>query len=123
MRLRSIDIPNTWYTFSSRVGNNKFIIETKLSRRSGCQHSIFEIVIPDGNYNAIQLSNYINNTYLYQSGVQNELNYLKISISEINLKTKFEVVGKCPVKFTYSLKFALPEQKNNNVFCWMVIRF
>ena len=112
IRLRSIDVPNTWYTFSSRVGNNKFIIETKMARRSGLQVSIFEIIIPDGNYNAVQLVNYINNTYLHQSGIQNELNYIKMVISDTDLKTKFEIVGKPPVKFKYSLKFALPGQKN-----------
>ena len=66
MRLRSIDIPNTWYTFSSRYGNNRFIIETEMGRRALCKTSIFEIIIPDGNYDAIQLSNYINNTYLLE---------------------------------------------------------
>jgi len=108
IRLRSIDVPNTWYTFSSRFGNNKMIIETEMGRRALCKHSIFEIIIPDGNYDAIQLSNYINNTYLYQSGVQNELNYLKMSVSETSLRTKFEIVGKPPVRFKYTLKFMLP---------------
>ena len=55
--MRSIDIPNTWYTFSSRFGNNRMIIETEMGRRALCKHSIFEIIIPDGNYDAIQLSN------------------------------------------------------------------
>ena len=66
MRLRSIDIPNTWYTFSGKIGNNKFIIETKTRRT---ELTIFEIIIPDGNYNAIQLSNYLNETYFFQSGI------------------------------------------------------
>ena len=42
VRLRSIDIPNTWYTFSERIGNNKFIIETEMGRAK--KKSIFEIV-------------------------------------------------------------------------------
>ena len=110
MRLRSIDIPNTWYTFSSRLGNNKFIIETVVGRMK--EHSIYEIVIPDGNYNAIQFQNYLNNNFLYLSGVPNTLNYLKITVSETDLKTRFEVVGNCPAKFSYSIKFALPEMKH-----------
>jgi len=107
LRLRSIDIPNTWYTFSDRIGNNKFIIETKM----GNLESIFEIIIPNGNYNARQLMEYINNTYLYLSEIDNELKYLKMVISETSLKTTFEVIKRPRIKFTYSLKFALPGVK------------
>tara|TARA_Y100000588_G_C14009876_1_gene819484 strand:- start:23 stop:949 length:927 start_codon:yes stop_codon:yes gene_type:complete len=106
VRLRSIDIPNTWYTFSERIGNNKFIIETEIGRAK--KKSIFEIIIPDGNYNAVQFQNYINNTYLYLSGVNNELNYLKLTINENNLKSKFEFFKKPPTRFKYSLKFMMP---------------
>ena len=86
MRLRSIDIPNTWYTFSDGIGNNVFIIETK-KRRTDL--TVFEIVIPNGNYNAIQLSNYLNQKYFCESGKDDDLSYLKINISEIDLKTQF----------------------------------
>ena len=105
MRLRSIDIPNTWYTFSERIGNNKFIIETK-TRRTDL--TVFEIIIPDGNYNAIQLSNYLNETYFFQSGVTNDLNFIKVTISEINLKTQFQIVRKPPMGFYFNLKFVTP---------------
>ena len=73
MRLRSLDLPNTWYTFSEHLGNTKFIIETK-TRRTDLQ--IFEIIIPDGNYNAVQLCNYLNNTYFFQSGITNDLYFI-----------------------------------------------
>ena len=106
MRLRSIDIPNTWYTFSSKIGNNKFIIETKTRRT---ELNVFEIIIPDGNYNAIQLSNYLNETYFFQSGVTNDLNFIKISISEINLKTQFQIVRKPPIGFYFNIKFVTPD--------------
>ena len=108
MRLRSLDIPNTWYTFSENRGNSKFIIEVK-TRRTDLQ--IFEIIIPDGNYNAVQLCNYLNNTYLYQSGITNNLNYIKINVSEINLKTQFQIVRKPPIGFKFNLKFITTANK------------
>ena len=52
VRLRSIDIPNTRYTFSNTLGNNRFYIEV--------EDSSFEIILPEGNYSAIQLVNYLN---------------------------------------------------------------
>lgn len=107
LRLRSIDIPNTWYTFSHKIGNNKFIIETFLDS----QHNIFEIIIPDGNHTARHLMEYINNTYLHLSESDNDLKYLKFTISEQSLKSKFEVI-KVPTKpFTFNLKFAMPNTK------------
>ena len=110
VRLRSIDIPNTWYTFSSRIGNNKFVIEAHIGRKTP-ETTIHEIVIPDGNYTATQLENYINSTYLHQSGKMNELNYIKMSISEHNLRTKFEMIGKPPTKVVFDLKFVGPATK------------
>jgi len=110
MRLRSSDIPNTWYTFSEKLGNNRFIIETVCGKEKN--HSIFEIVIPDGNYNAIQFQNLLNGTYLHQSGVSNELNYLKFTISEIDLKSRFHIIGKYPSNFSYTLKFSLPGMRH-----------
>ena len=111
VRLRSIDIPNTWYTFSNRLGNNRFIIECQIGRK--CPETIIhEIVIPEGNYSAIQLTNYLNDTYLFQSGKVNELNYIKLTIDKTDLKTRFERIGSPPTVLKFNFKFVLPSTKS-----------
>ena len=111
VRLRSIDIPNTWYTFSNRLGNNKFIIEAIIGRRSP-EIVIHEIIIPEGNYSAIQLTNYLNNTYFFQSGKVNELNYLQLTISKTDLKTRFVRIGSPPTVLKFNFKFVAPSTKS-----------
>jgi len=110
VRLRSIDIPNTWYTFSNRIGNNKFIVEAIIGRKSP-ETVIYEIIIPEGDYSAIQLTNYLNNTYFFQSGKVNELNYIKLTIDENDLKTKFKRIGSPPVLIKFNFKFVMPTTK------------
>ena len=57
VRIHSIDIPNTWYTFSDRLGNNTFIIEMMIG---GSSVFIYEIRVPEGNYSATELVKYLN---------------------------------------------------------------
>ena len=111
VRLRSIDIPNTWYTFSERLGNNTFIVEAVIGKV--CPEVIIhKITIPEGNYTAVELTNYLNTTYFFQSGKVNELNYLKFSVGQHDLKSKFQIVGESPAKICFNIKFVEPTTKS-----------
>jgi hypothetical protein len=66
MRLASIEIPNTRYLFSSKQKNNTFAIHI--------DHQVFHIHIPDGNYTAISLEEYIN-TYFHSIPVLCQIHY------------------------------------------------
>jgi hypothetical protein len=61
MKLTSIELPTSFYNISAKQLNNYFMIESKETNNQ------LMIIIPDGNYDYLALSNYINN-YL---GLQN----------------------------------------------------
>jgi hypothetical protein len=93
IKLSSICIPNTWYLYSHAQGNNRFIVEIS----GGCYpFSVFEIVIPDGNYTPSELVDYLNNSYFHNSGEHNGLKYVRFSINPYNLKTIIELVDAPP---------------------------
>ena len=101
IRLEAIDIPNCWYLVAHKKENNKFTINTT----SGGVVTTAEIVLPDGSYDADSLVTYLNNTYFHLSGTATDLQYIKVSVSPINLKTVFEIVGGPPAGFTFDLIF------------------
>lgn len=101
IRLEAIDIPNCWYLLSHKKGNNRMVIETD----NGGTISVFEVVVPDGNYDSDTLVDYLNNTYFYNSGTTSDLQFIKVSVSSSSLKTVFEIVGGPPAGFTFSLDF------------------
>jgi hypothetical protein len=50
VRVASIEIPNTWYTFSEYVGNTSFVV-TVLSNTGGSPTELpYTVTIPEGNY-------------------------------------------------------------------------
>jgi len=108
IRLEAIDIPNCWYLLSHKKGNNRFIIQTN----NGATVTIEDIVVPDGTYDATTLVNYMNQTYFYQSGTTTDLQYIKVSINPVNLKTIFEIVGGPPSGFNFDLHFVEEETTN-----------
>ena len=89
IKLASISIPNSWYLFSHERGNNRFYIEDV--GNNGCCN-MHEIVIPDGNYSALQLETYLNGKYFYKSTTQTMLRFIKFSIGKHNMKSCFEVL-------------------------------
>ena len=120
MRLQSIDIPNSWYNISKYIGNNRFkirvhkrwIIGNKSYRLSNdiadeqTEEKIFEIIIPDGTWTPFHLSEYLNNTYLFQqAGKKDELSYLKVSISDTVFITRFDMIQATPKDYKYDLIF------------------
>lgn len=112
MRLASIEIPNAWYLYSSKKKNNFFkIIIFSYEKK---EPEDFLIVIPDGNYNSISTSKYLNETYFFLSSENSLLKYFKFSINEYSHKTNIEITkdGKKYI-FNYSLHFI--EDINQNI--------
>ena len=110
-RLRSIDVPNTWYTFSRHLGNYRFRMKVFCAGKRIVIDDEKDIEIPDGNYNVTQLTNYINKEYLYLSGDSTSFSYIKMEISDIDLRTRFLIVGEPPGTITYDVTFIYPELK------------
>lgn len=108
LRLASIEIPNAWYLFSSKQGNNNFKI---ITNNNGVTTK-YNIIIAEGNYDYESLQLFLNTNYFYQSSLDNDLKYIKFSIDTYNFKTKFEVVN-CPSNFSFSLLFC--DESNENV--------
>lgn len=109
LRLASIEIPNAWYLFSSKQGNNNFKI---ITNNNGVTTK-YNIIIAEGNYDYESLQLFLNTNYFYQSSLDNDLKYIKFSIDTYNFKTKFEVVNCPPTNFSFSLLFC--DESNENV--------
>ena len=101
MRLVSIEIPNSWYLFSSLKKNNVFEIIIEENSNIEC----FKIEIPDGNYDNDTLQYYLNNTYFSDAGIDNSLKYIRFSIDNINFKSSFEIIEGRPFVYSFTLKF------------------
>jgi hypothetical protein len=82
IQLSSIELPNAWYLFSSVKANN--VMKIQINRDTAV---VYEIVIPDGNYDITSLPHYLNTTYFYLSDTETDLQYIKISINPNNGKT------------------------------------
>jgi len=108
VRLASIEIPNAWYLFSHLKKNNIFNIVIEY-----CETKVFQIVIPDGNYDSDSLQNYLNTTYFYEADKDNLLKYIKFSIDPYSFKTTFELTLNHPANFSYSLQFV--DDINQNI--------
>lgn len=120
MRLVSIEIPNSWYLFSSLKKNNVFEIIIEENSNIEC----FKIEIPDGNYDSETLEEYLNSNYFYNSGMKNDLKYIKFSINHYNFKSKFEIINEYKMErkhITFSLKFTETTNQNiMNTFGWII---
>lgn len=109
--LTSLDIPNSWYIFSQKKKNNLFWV-----RVSNCseKQNIFEICIPEGNYDIGSLEDTLNETYFCDSSNENGLQYLRFTINKITLKSEFSITGDTTDNFNYSIKFA--DENTENVY-------
>jgi hypothetical protein len=110
LRLVSIEIPNSWYLFSSKKKNNIFyILVDDKSNKSSKEYSI---EISDGNYNFENLEVYLNSTYFYESGIDYPLKNIKFTINPNSLKSSFEIIGEDSNDYSFSLKFSLDINQN-----------
>lgn len=131
MRLVSIEIPNSWYLFSKLKKNNIFEIILEEENREKCG---YKIEVPEGNYTSETLEEYLNSNYFFNSGMENDLKYIKFSINPYNHKTKFEILeqeeeeepgtgreGGLGKKLSFSLKFSENINQNfMNTFGWII---
>lgn len=101
MRLASIEIPNSWYVFSSEQKNNRFTIEVN---NNGVKQ-VFEVVVPDGNYDSDTLQYYLNHEYFFLSGALNDLVYIEFSIDPYSFKSSFKSLWILPTPFFFSISF------------------
>lgn len=118
LRLASIEIPNSWYLFSSVKGNNVFIIEIN----NNGTITKYDISIPDGNYDNTTLPDYLNNTYFYNSGTTSDLQYIEYSVDAYSSKSKFGLTGGFPANFLFTLIFIQDLITNNiiNTIGWSI---
>lgn len=109
MRLVSIEIPNSWYLFSSKKKNNIFYVLVNYKNKTEPEE--YTIEIPDGNYNFENIENYLNTTYFYESEIDYPLKHLKFSINPNSLKSAFEVLDD-DTSYSFSIKFSLDINQN-----------
>jgi len=118
IRLASIEIPNAWYLYSYLKGNNRFKIEITCPESGGIggkggsgskskkSCKVYDIIIPDGNYNSETLIEYLNKTYFYLSNDDNCLKNLQILVNPYNNKTEIKLLdSKCDLGIKFSLHF------------------
>lgn len=84
LQLSSIELPNAWYLFSSLKANNNMKIQINREKTA----TVYEIIIPDGNYDISSLPHFLNTTYFYLSDTETDLQYIKVSINPNNGKTE-----------------------------------
>lgn len=100
IQLSSIELPNAWYLFSELKENN--IMKIQINTECGC--NIYEIIIPDGNYDISSLPQFLNSTYFYLSDNETELRFMKIQIHPTNGKTEI-LWEERPAQTTFSVYF------------------
>jgi hypothetical protein len=93
MRLVSIELPKSWYLISKNNKNNCFEIMITMIHEQQIESQTYTIEIPDGNYNATDLQDFLNKTYFFQSENENLLKYIRFSIHPCNNKTTFEIIN------------------------------
>ena len=86
MKLTSFEIPRLWYSISSTLTNNTFVIY--LYNMVNYKDNVQTIVIPDGNYNNKVLVKFINN---YFTNIGNGLDYLYFDVNMSTSKASFNV--------------------------------
>ena len=120
LRLASIEIPNSWYLFSSKKENNFFQIEID---NNGIK-TLYDIIIPDGNYDIATLIDYLNTNYFYNSGTISDLQYIEYLIDPYSSKSRFQLTGLYPSNFSFTLFFIKDNVLQNlnvtNTFGWII---
>jgi hypothetical protein len=123
LSLGSIELPNSWYTISSKLNNNAFNIITN----NGGIKKTWYIIVEDGNYTSESLQTYLNSKYFYMSKsyTGEELSNIKFTVDNITAKTIFEIVVPSP-SFSFSIffdeknEFVCPSKKNILSIAWIM---
>ena len=116
LRLVSIELPNSWYLISETYKNNYF----QITMEDENQKYVYQIIIPQGNYDSDSLSYFLNNTYFYLSSKETLLKYIEFSIDNFNFRTKFKLLDSTQ-KLTFSIQFVDNLQQNiMYTFGWLL---
>ena len=113
IRLVSIEIPNSWYIFSSKKKNNTFYVSIHDKNKKSNKEYLIEI--PDGNYDFENLENYLNSNYFYESGIDHPLAKIKFSINPHSLKSTFEVLDDEIKDDNYTINLKFSSDINQNI--------
>ena len=120
MRLASVELPNTWYLFSTRNKSNYF----HLTVYDPTDESTITVVItiPDGSPDIDNISTYMNTTYFYNSGRSDALSLFMFHIDESTFKTTLSFYsGENNTGIVYSMCFV--DDLNANImttFGWIM---
>jgi hypothetical protein len=99
MRLASIEIPNSWYLFSSSKKNNFFYIDIYDDRGGLIQRKT--ITIPEGNYDTDTLEKFLNTVYFGGCGGGDPLlSPIRFFIDPKTLKSRFEI-PESKIRYTF----------------------
>lgn len=91
MRLASVEIPNIWYNISESLGNNTFKIQV-LNYNDGSGNYINSehiIKLPDGNYCATDMEEYLNNYFINN---KQGLDFIMFTIDKLTGSSIFRAV-------------------------------
>lgn len=113
LKLASIEIPNSWYLFSSKKKNNTFTIQIFLKNPETLAYTTFEkkICIPSGNYDIESLQNRINSCFDMCDEIS-IFQYMCFDIDPINLQCKFSFKNGIPEDTHFSVLFNTEESNN-----------
>jgi len=120
MRLASVELPNTWYLFSTRNKSNYF----HLTVVDPLNDETIEIMItiPDGSPDIDSIATYLNTTYFYNSGRMDALSLFLFHIDENTFKTTLSFYsGENTTGIMYNLCFV--DDLNANImttFGWIM---
>ena len=120
MRLASVELPNTWYLFSTRNKSNYFYLTifNPLSEET----TTTTITVPDGSPDIDTIATYLNTTYFYNSGNTDDLSLFIFHIDESTFKTTLSFYsGENTTGIVYSMCFV--DDLNANImttFGWIM---
>lgn len=102
--LKSIQLPNTWYSFSEEKGNNYFY----MTDFSGNDPQEFKVVLQEGNHDTVSFRN--NLTYYVKNTSGEWIPYTQTPPLTITIS---EITGKTTLLHSSSKKFILDFSVNN----------
>ena len=120
MRLASVELPNTWYLFSTRNKSNYFYLTifNPLSEET----TTTTITVPDGSPDIDTIATYLNTTYFYNSGNTDDMSLFIFHIDESTFKTTLSFYsGENTTGIVYSMCFV--DDLNANImttFGWIM---
>jgi len=139
MKVVAMELPNVWYSISSKLNNNQFYIylynvRDSTDTTSGYHDEVHTITIPDGNYMAPNfmnsLNNYLTNMPTAVDNKFNGLHFLCVDVSPFTTKTTIRTFvssesGNCPYNLTdpyyspnfyFEIDFNTSDETDHNAF-------